>query len=99
MIFAKVINMNDDYLKWKDVELVEYEDKYFDYVYELYQDYNSRYLFTSNLNIISKKNVNSVLLLLTHKKIGFRILSSDVCKTRTETPGRSRKCQKGGYWV
>ena len=36
--------MNDDYLKWKDVELVEYEDKYFDYVYELYQDYNSRYL-------------------------------------------------------
>lgn len=57
MIFAKVINMNDDYLKWKDVELVEYEDKYFDYVYELYQDYNSRYLFTSNLNIISKKKM------------------------------------------
>ena len=49
--------MNDDYLKWKDVELVEYEDKYFDYVYELYQDYNSRYLFTSNLNIISKKKM------------------------------------------
>lgn len=49
--------MDDVYLKWKDVELVRYEDKYFDYVYELYQDYNSRYLFTSDLNIISKKKM------------------------------------------
>ena len=49
--------MNDDYLKWKNVKLVKYEDKYFDYIYDLYQDYNSRYLFTNNLNIESKKKL------------------------------------------
>ena len=39
--------MNDDYLKWKNVKLVKYEDKYFDYIYDLYQDY-TRYLFKKN---------------------------------------------------
>lgn len=48
--------MNNDCLEWKNVKLVKYEEKYFDYVYELYQDYNSRYLFTNNLNIESKRN-------------------------------------------
>ena len=49
--------MNEDYLKWRDVELVKYEKKYFDYVYKIYQDYGSRYLFTNNLNIVSKKKM------------------------------------------
>lgn len=48
--------MEED-LIWKNVKLVKYDEKYFEYIYATYQDYNSRFLFTNDLVIESKKEM------------------------------------------
>lgn len=42
-------------LAWRNIKLVNYTQDYFEYVYDCYQDYESRYLFTNELEIKSKK--------------------------------------------
>lgn len=49
--------MNNNYVIYKSIKLVPYEEKYFEYIYSCYQDYNSRYLFTNEMIITSKKNI------------------------------------------
>lgn len=53
--------VNKELLEWKNVKLVKYEEKYFNYIYNEYQDYNSRYLFTNDLNITSKSKMWEIL--------------------------------------
>ena len=49
--------MENKKLIWKNIKLIPYEEKYFDYIYECYQEYNSRYLFTNELVIQSKREM------------------------------------------
>jgi len=49
--------MKNKQLIWRDVELTMYEEKYFDYIYECYQEYDSRHLFTNDLTIQSKREL------------------------------------------
>lgn len=46
---------NNNYITYKSVQLIPYEEKYFEYIYSCYQDYNSRYLFTNEMVINSKQ--------------------------------------------
>lgn len=46
--------MENKELSWKNITLVSYTDEYFDFIYECYQDYESRILFTNDFVIISR---------------------------------------------
>jgi len=41
-------------LTWKNISLHPYEDSFFDFIYNCYQDYDSRFLFTNDFVIISR---------------------------------------------
>ena len=49
--------MENKKLILKNIKLIPYEEKYFYYIYECYQEYNSRYLFTNELVIQSKREM------------------------------------------
>lgn len=48
--------MNNICLKWKSVSLVPYTSKYYNFIFECYQDFSSRCLFTSDISIKTKKD-------------------------------------------
>lgn len=48
-------------INYKNIVLVTYEKKYFEYIYNCYQDYGSIYLFTNDMLILSKEKLWNIL--------------------------------------
>lgn len=46
--------MKNKELNWRNITLIQYEDKFFEFVYKCYQDYKSRFLYTNDFTIISR---------------------------------------------
>lgn len=46
--------MENRELSWKNITLIPYEESYFDFIYNCYQNYESRFLFTNDFVIISR---------------------------------------------
>lgn len=42
-------------LEWRDIKLVNYKEIYFEKIYDIYQEYNSRFLYTNDLTLQSKR--------------------------------------------
>lgn len=47
--------MKEISLSWRDIQLIPYDKQYFDFIFECYQDYNSRNLFYGNSSIESRE--------------------------------------------
>ena len=46
--------MRNKELTWRNISLVPYEDRFFEFVYKCYQNYEKRFLFTNDFVIISR---------------------------------------------
>ncbi len=47
--------MNSVCLNWKNISLIPYENKYYNFIFDCYQDFSARNLFTSDISIRTKK--------------------------------------------
>lgn len=76
--------MNNMGLEWRNIKLVHYEKKYFEFVYNLYQDYNSMYLFCNQIEIKSQnefwdiisfrmKNIYNEFMIILNKENNYPI--------------------------